>query len=172
MHKRNIFALYLQGIWQSRSNLQEKLLYPAEKRGSEYSYSVYVTFSDGKQRNKDDIQKCEQALQKADISCLSEETCLGSSWEERLQYAATQCRFIVFIQPEKANKDRLISTNVEPTLSPIIANRKVQSIVVVRDKSNAKVHIPESLRWVSCLAFDDKEEYANTLADLINGMSI
>ncbi|CAG2241983.1 unnamed protein product [Mytilus edulis] len=94
------------------------------------------------------------------MKMLLEKDCFGKDWLERLKYASTKCRWIVFLDGKESTSDNFVDYNVVSSLKDILKSRKVQTVAIVDEMR--KPHIHDHLRWVTCIPNGDKDDYLST----------
>ncbi|XP_052105597.1 uncharacterized protein LOC127738399 isoform X2 [Mytilus californianus] len=133
-----------------------------------YAYEVFVACSDHpedeKRANEIIDYLTENGVADSDILILSG----GSNFADRLVSASKQCRWFIFLLTKHALKDESLNFNVLSALGDSIYNKKVRVIPVVDQCDD--LHIPEALRWITYIPFDDqKRKHLKSLYSIVSG---
>lgn len=101
----------------------------------------------------------------------NEKLLAGTNFADRLVAASKQCRWFIFLLTKHALKDESLNFNVLSALGDSIYNKKVRVIPVVDQCDD--LHIPEALRWITYIPFDDqKKKHLKSLYSIVSGMFI
>ena len=97
---------------------------------------------------------------------------VGRTWGQQLLLAVHKCRWFVILLTRKALEDKLLTFNTLSALSDSIYKRKVRVIPVVDRKED--LYIPEALRWVTYIPFDDSTNcnHLKSLYSIVSGKFI
>lgn len=142
--------------------MEKNLLSAEERKDVCYDYDCYITHANGKTDDnlKIRMETISKDLEGKSMKMLSEKDCFGKDWLERLKYASTKCRWIVFFDGKESTSDNFVDYNVVSSLKDILESRKVQTVAIVNEMR--KPHIHDDLRWVTCIPNGDKDDYLST----------
>lgn len=170
-----MLIIVLKSCFQKKggSLMEKELLTAEETKDNFYDFDVFVTHSerftenDAKQvpSRKEIIS---EGLKKRGMTILSEKDCLGKNWSEKLKFAATKCRWIVFVDKEGSKSKYLTSPKVVDSLKNVLESRKVQTVAIINKRTN--LHISDDLRWVACFDYHSHTELLHdSLYKIVNG---
>ncbi|CAC5412915.1 unnamed protein product [Mytilus coruscus] len=175
------------------SLMEKKLLSAEENKDVVYEFDAFVAQCSLDNSNDklqmQAVEEISQELRKKNLQILSEKDCLGQDWLETLKFAATKCRWVVFLDekqvsptPEKGWFDKiskgiwsenktLMPFTIAAALKSILESRKVQTVAVV-NKSD-ELHINDDLRWVTCIPYSDiTTDIVHTLFKVLSGSDV
>lgn len=156
--------------------MENKLLSAEERKDVYYDFDVFVTHQNevhDKERehmkaNYKDVELVNKALVARNMTILKEEDCRGQDWLTKLKYAATKCRWIVFLDKNETKNELFTSHKVTDSLKAILESRKVQSVAIVKTENES--HVLDALRWITCLPYQKDIEYVvETLYKVVSG---
>lgn len=156
--------------------MENKLLSAEEMKDVFYQYDVFVTHRRELDKNerkddteyKEDVSKINKMLTTNNMKVLLEENCLGKDWLTKLKYAATKCRWIVFLDTNDPKSNLFTSHKLTNALHPILESNRVQTVAIVNKRKN--VFILDDLRWVTCIQNQqDKTQLADTVYNIVSG---
>ncbi|VDI08863.1 Hypothetical predicted protein [Mytilus galloprovincialis] len=136
-----------------------------------YDYEVFVACTDHpedeKRANEIISYLTKNGIPDSDI-LHNEKLLAGTYFADRLVAASKQCRWFIFLLTKHALKDESLNFNVLSALGDSIYNKKVRVIPVVDQCDD--LHIPEALRWITYIPFDDqKKKHLKSLYSIVSG---
>ena len=137
----------------------------------DYPYQVYVAYNP---KFDDDATKAAEIISylkqnQIDGVLDNNDFLPGLSWVQKLLTAVKQCRWFIFLLTKNALKDESLTFNVLSALTDGICKKKVRVIPVV--DRNRVLRIPESLRWITYIPFDDtgRGDHLKSLYNIVSG---
>lgn len=146
--------------------MANKLMSAEERKDIFYEYDVFVTHPEDIP-DTSAVGNISDALESRDIKILFQNNCIGKDWLTKLKYAATKCRWIVFLDTKRSNNKMFASSKLVESLKSILETRKVQTVVILDKKDDVFIH--DDLRWVTCIASDDDKYLKETLCNTVSG---
>ncbi|XP_071163238.1 uncharacterized protein [Mytilus edulis] len=136
-----------------------------------YDYEVFVAYTE----HHEDKKRAEEIMDYLTENGIAESDILhwekligGSSFAEGVISASKQCRWFVFLLTKHALKEESMNFKVLAALNDSIYNKKVRVIPVVDQCDN--LHIPEALRWITYIPFDDQnKKHLKSLYSIVSG---
>ncbi|CAC5401079.1 TMEM173 [Mytilus coruscus] len=137
----------------------------------QYKYQVYVACS----RNAEDQEKAQKIvnyLRANGVDKIMEDDTVraGFRFSDKLIEASKNCRWLIFLQTKDALQDKTLTFNVMSALVYSICKKRVKVIPVV-DRCDI-LRIPEILRWVTYIPFDEKDYHLKSLHSIVSGKDI
>ena len=130
-----------------------------------YEYQVYVARTD----HPEDESKAlviEKYLRDHNIDKILYDI-PGQTFSQKILFAAQKCRwFVILLTKNALDNDTLTFTTIS-ALGDSIYRRKVRVIPVVDCKE--ELYIPEALRWVTYIPFDDGRNHLESLYNIVSG---
>ena len=91
----------------------------------------------------------------------------GQSFSQKILFAAQKCRWFVILLTKNALDNDMLTFTTIATLGESIYRRKVRVIPVIDCKED--LYIPEALRWVTYIPFDDGRNHLKSLYNIVSG---
>lgn len=149
------------------SLMENKLLSAEERKDIFYDYDVFVTHR-ADVHDKEAVDNINVALQSRNMNILMEKNCIGKDWLTKLKYAATKCRWIVFLDTKTSDSKMFTSSKLVESLKRILESRKVQTVAIVGERDGLFIH--DDLRCVTCIPYHDDDKSLNdTLYKTLSG---
>ena len=138
-----------------------------------YDYEVYIAHTE---HDKEKALEISKYLKRKGIDSILEDEASGNSVGrtrgQQLLFAVHKCHWFVILLTRKALEDDWITFSTLSALSDSIYKRKVRVIPVVDRKED--LYIPEALRWVTYIPFDDSTNcnHLKSLYSIVSGKDI
>lgn len=171
---------YAAGSEKTRRSLMEAhLVSTEEKKDIFYEYDVFVThrreLTDKEKKTtkeyEKDVNKINEAFAHRNFDILRENDCRGKDWLTKLKYAATKCRWIVFLDTKETNSNLFASHLLTDSISRILESKKVQTVAIVNPRDD--IQILDDLRWVTCIPYQNNiTSVIETLEKVVSGFEI
>jgi hypothetical protein len=130
-----------------------------------YEYQVYVARTDHPEDESKALE-IEQYLRDRKIDKILLDI-PGQTFSKKILSAAQKCRWFVILLTKNALDNEMLTFTTISALGDSIYRRKVRVIPVVDCKE--KLCIPEALRWVTYIPFDDDRNHLESLYNVVSG---